>query len=139
MTLRPSPAAPNASETTGGLLKPGSVRRVSVPCEVSRPSVIRYWTSTLRPASSPRVTAPATWTGPVSERSETPAGGSTSVSVTRLPGATRSLASTSTTAERPGARVIASGTAKGGCGGPGGAIEIRAIPVDVAPRVSVIV
>ena len=76
--------------------------------------------------------------GPVSDRSRTPAGGSTRLTVTRLPAATRSLATTSTTAVRPGATVMASGTASGGCGGPGGAIETRAIPVDVAPRESVI-
>ena len=58
--------------------------------------------------------------------------------MTRLPAATRSFATTSTTAVRPGATVIESGTASGGCGGPGGAIDTRATPVDVAPSVSVI-
>ena len=77
--------------------------------------------------------------GPVSERSRTPGGGATRDSVTRLPVATRSLASTSTTAVRPGATVIESGTASGGCGGPGETIETLAVPVDVAPRESAIV
>ena len=87
---------------------------------------------------------PSTWSGasisigPVSERSRTPAGGATRLTVTRLPAATRSLARTSTTAVRPGATVIESATASGGCGGPGGAMETRTVPVDLAPRLSVI-
>ena len=48
------------------------------------------------------VTRASTSIGPVGERSRTPAGGSTRAIVTRLPAATRSLASTSTTAGAPG-------------------------------------
>src|SRR5215207_4711914 len=77
--------------------------------------------------------------GPVPERSRTPGGGDTRDTVTRLPVATRSLASTATTVVRPGATVIESGIASGGCGGPGETIETRAVPVDVAPRESAIV
>ena len=74
--------------------------------------------------------------------SRTPAGScrlvwASGITVAWSPGATKSLASTSTDTAAPGGALTTSSTATGGCGGPGGRMPTRTCAVPVAPDGSV--